>query len=111
MQTSQELPSGKTTLPPAYGEIRRMIDNKRVGIRLEAIRKALGYKSGEAFAADLLGVDKSQYSLIKSGKRRLSLDSALMLRTLRRIPLDYVYFGDGLQQLPADIAEVLRRAA
>lgn len=88
-----------------------MIDNKRVGIRLEAIRKACGFDSQEDFAAELLGVDKSTYTLIKKGERRLSLDSALKLRTMRRIPLDYVYFGDGLSQLPADLAEALRAAA
>lgn len=87
-----------------------MTDNKRIGRRLEALRKALGFASQEAFAVEI-GLDKSTYSSLKSGERRLSLDTALLLRNQYRIPLDFLYFGDALEALPANLAETLKRAA
>ncbi len=110
MQTSQGLSSGETTLRTTGAQIVGMTDNKRIGRRVEAIRKALGFESQEEFAIEI-GLNKSTYSQIKTGERRLSLDTALVMRTQYRIPLDYLYFGDALGQLPIDIAEVLKRAA
>jgi transcriptional regulator with XRE-family HTH domain len=87
-----------------------MTDNKRIGRRLEAIRKALGFDSQEEFALEI-GLDKSTYSSLKTGTRRLSLDTALLLRNQYRIPLDYLYFGDALEALPSNLADALKRAA
>lgn len=72
-----------------------------VGLRLEALRKALGITEMKDFAV-LIGIDPSSYTKIKDGKKPLK--SEMGYRAGRRfgVSMDYFYDGD-VSRLPESL--------
>lgn len=88
-----------------------MIDPPEViGPRLKALRLAVGCKTQIAFAKEL-GMDKSTYNPWENGERPLTFIGALLIRKRYRIPLDYLFFGEARDELPAKVARNLDAAA
>jgi len=88
-----------------------MIDPpETIGPRLKALRKALGYKSQVAFAKSI-GVEKNTYNPWETGSRALTFEGACSIHKNHRIPLDYLFFGEQLDQLPAKVHRELMQAA
>jgi transcriptional regulator with XRE-family HTH domain len=88
-----------------------MIDPpKIIGARLRALRKAVDCKTQVAFAKSI-GVEKNTYNPWEKGERPLTFEGALLIRKRYRIPLDYLFFGEGEQELPAGIWRKLQDVA
>lgn len=88
-----------------------MIDPpKVVASRLKALRLAVGCKTQVAFAKSI-GVDKSTYNVWEKGQRPLTFEGALLIRKRYRVPLDYLFFGEAIDELPAGILIKLQQAA
>lgn len=81
------------------------IDPAEVGLRLEAVRTAIGMEK-RAFA-DIIGVDPSTYSKIIRGKAGLRADNAYLIAEKFGVPMDYIYRGR-LTDLPESLANALR---
>ena len=80
-----------------------------VGKRLAETRVALGYDSQEEFAK-ALGLTKSTYNPYETGKRQLTLNSALLIYSRFHVPINWLFNGDP-SQLPNHIHKLLIRAA
>lgn len=88
-----------------------MIDPPEIiGPRLEALRIACGYRSQTKFAAKI-GVGKSTYNPWENGTRPLTFEGACLIRKHFRIPVDYLFFGDFADEIPARILKRLQEAA
>lgn len=108
VQTSQVFALRKTTFRPENVEIGGMIDPPEIiGQRLERLRIELGFKTQTAFA-DALGIDKSTYSLYKTGDRQLTFETACLIRQNWGISLDWLFFGDLHQSAIQTMAKIGR---
>ena len=86
-----------------------MSESKAVANRLVRTRLALGYEEQAEFCRQI-GVDKTVYNPFEKGRRRISLDVAIAIKSRFGIPLDWIYCGD-LTHLPGEIYAKLRTAA
>lgn len=108
VQTSQVFAFRKTTFSAKDVEIGGMIDPPDIiGKRLEALRVELGFKTQTAFA-EALGIDKSTYSLYKTGDRQLTFETACLIRQNWGISLDWLFFGDLHQSAIQTMAKIGR---
>jgi transcriptional regulator with XRE-family HTH domain len=88
-----------------------MIDPpEKVGQRLKRLRVALGYHTQVAFAAEI-GVEKNTYNPWEKGSRELTFEGACLIRKRFRIPLDYLFFGQLMDELPSSVVKKLRDVA
>lgn len=88
-----------------------MIDPaKTIGARLKALRLAVGCKTQVAFAKSI-GVEKNTYNPWEKGERLLTFEGAILIRKRYRVPLDYLFFGEAVDELPAGILTKLQQAA
>lgn len=71
-----------------------MIDPAKViGNRLRNLREALGFDTQVAFAAEL-GIEKNTYNPYEKGSRRLTFETACLIRQKFKIPIDWLFWGD-----------------
>lgn len=111
VRTCQGFAGRETTLPGVRAEIRDMIDPPSViGSRLKALREAVGCKTQVAFAKSI-GVEKNTYNPWEKGLRPLTFEGALLIRKRYRVPLDYLFFGEAVDELPAGILTKIQQAA
>ncbi len=111
VRNCQGFATHKTTFPSIYGPIRPMIDPPEiVGPRLKALRLALGVKTQTAFAK-AIGVGISTYNPWEKATRPLTFEGACLIRAKYHIPLDYLFFGDALDELPNKVVTYLKSAA
>lgn len=111
VQTCQGFADRGTTFPDVHAEITAMHDDATIiGPRLKELRLALGYKTQSAFADDL-GLDKSTYNPWEKGNRPLTFEGACLIRKKFKIPLDYLFFGDAIDELPMRVVRNLGKAA
>lgn len=111
MRTRQECADCETTQSPPHVDIRGMIDAPEViGARLKAIRLALEFKSQVAFAK-ALGVEKNTYNPWEKGTRPLTFEAACRIHNKFRIPLDYLFWGESAEEIPAKVYRRLNEAA
>lgn len=88
-----------------------MIDAPEIiGPRLKALRIALGVRRQSEFA-ESIGIEKQTYNPWEKGTRALTFEGALLIRKRYRIPLDYLFFGEAIDELPAKVHRNLRDAA
>ena len=88
-----------------------MIDPPEViGGRLKLLRKALGYNSQVEFAKRI-GVEKNTYNPWETGARPLTFEGACLIRKQFRIPLDYLFYGDAIEEIPAKVYRKLMEIA
>ncbi len=88
-----------------------MIDPPTVlGPRLKALRLALGVPTQVEFAK-AIGVEKHTYNPWEKGSRPLTFEGACLIRRKYHIPLDYLFFGEAVDELPAKVVNYLKRAA
>jgi hypothetical protein len=73
--------------------------NKTVGKRLRHMRRALGYRHANMFAA-YLGVPPTRWNNLENGFPLSKEISFLLLRKVSGLSLDWLYFGrtDGLSE-------------
>lgn len=111
-RTCQAFANSETTLAVGCGQFGGMLTDppEVIGARLEALRLACGCKTQQEFA-DEIGVEKNTYNPWEKGERPLSLNGALRIRKRFRIPLEYLFFGELEDQLPAKVAKNLEKAA
>lgn len=113
VRTSQEFAGRETTIPLNNARISGMIDPPEIiGPRLKALRIALGYKKQTDFAK-AIGVEKNTYNPWEKGKggRELTFEGACLIRAKFKIPLDYLFFGDHAEEMPAKVYKILVEAA
>lgn len=111
LRTCQGFASRETTFPPDHVPISSMIDEpKIVGARLKALRLAVDCRTQIEFAKEI-GVEKNTYNPWEKGTRALTFEGALLIRKRYRVPLDYLFFGDAADELPARIVKKLQDAA
>lgn len=88
-----------------------MIDPPEVlGPRLAALRLALGVETQVEFAK-AIGVEKNTYNPWENGKRPLTFEGACLIRRKYHIPLDYLFFGEAVEELPSKVVKALKKAA
>ena len=88
-----------------------MIDPPEImGPRLKRLRLALGFRTQVEFAKKI-GIEKNTYNPFETGKRPLTFEVACSIRRKFKIPVDYLFWGDNEDQLPAGILRKLERAA
>lgn len=111
LRTCQEFAKGETTFSGGYGAIPGMTDPPEiVGQRLKTLRLALEFKSQTAFAK-AIGVEKNTYNPWEKGTRALTFEGACKIRKRFNVPLDYLFFGDAIDELPAKIVRRISNAA
>ena len=81
-----------------------------IGPRLKALRTAVGCKTQVAFAKEI-GVEKNTYNPWEKGERPLTFEGALLIRKRYRVPLDYLFFGEAVDEIPAGILNKIQQAA
>lgn len=88
-----------------------MIDPPKViGARLKALRLALEFRTQTAFAREI-GVEKNTYNPWEKGTRPLTFEAACLIRNRFNVPLDYLFFGAAIDEMPAKIVRRLNQAA
>jgi len=88
-----------------------MIDPPEIiGPRLKALRKAIGYESQTAFAKEI-HVEKNTYNPWETGARPLTFEGACNIKDRFRIPLDYLFYGEAAEEMPAKVYRKLTEAA
>ena len=65
---------------------------KAMGIRLKIMREFLGFKA-DVFA-ESIGLGRTSYYGNEQGRSRFSVNSAMKVRALYRVPLDFTLCGD-----------------
>lgn len=111
LRTCQEFASRETTFPRLHVPIAGMIDTPDViGPRLKALRIACGYRTQQSFAA-AIGVERNTYNPWEKGVRPLTFEGAILIRKRFHIPLDYLFYGDLQDDIPARILARLQEAA
>lgn len=111
LRTSQGFASRETTSSADYGSVGPMIDPPEIiGLRLKTLRLALGCRTQVEFAKKL-GIEKNTYNPFETGKRPLTFEVACSIRRKFKIPVDYLFWGDSEDQLPAGILNKIDRAA
>ena len=75
--------------------------------RLRELRATTGL-SQEKFA-ESVGLGYGQWSNFESARQRIGIDAALTLTRKMFVSLDWIYTGNGMQYLPPDLREALRR--
>lgn len=79
-------------------------DIKQIADRLIATREAMGLNQSEF--AKTIGLTKSTYNPFEKKGRRITLDAALRMWKVHRIPLHWTYLGDP-SDLPVKIYQKL----
>lgn len=111
LRTGQGFASRETTFQEKNARILGMIDPpETIGPRLKALRIALGYKKQTEFAK-AIGVEKNTYNPWEKGGRELTFEGACLIRAKFKIPLDYLFFGDHAEEMPAKVYKILVEAA
>lgn len=111
LRTSQAFATRETTIPVDCGSLSPMIDPPEIiGPRLKALRLALECPTQTVFAKKL-GIEKNTYNPFEKGTRELTFETACLIRKRFKIPLDYLFWGDMEDQLPAAVSRRLSRAA
>lgn len=111
MRTSQGFATRETTIFYGHGPIKAMIDDPDIiGPRLRALRLALGIETQVEFA-ESIGVEKNTYNPWEKGSRPLTFDGACKIRKKYHIPLDYLFYGESMDELPMKVIKNLRQAA
>ncbi len=88
-----------------------MIDPPHIiGPRLRRIRIALGVGKQAEFAASI-GVEKNTYNPWEKGSRSLTFSGACLIRDHHKIPLDYLFYGASIDELPSSIRKKLHPQA
>lgn len=110
-RTCQGFADCETTILPGHVPIGRMVDDPKViGRRLRALRVALGINKQIDFARSI-GVEKQTYNPWEKGARPLTFEGACLIRKRYNIPLDYLFYGAAVGDLPAKILEKINEAA
>lgn len=65
---------------------------RRIGLRLEAIRLATGYRTKTKFA-ETIGLSPQGYNSYASGSERIGVDAAIRVSNRFGASLDYIYRG------------------
>jgi transcriptional regulator with XRE-family HTH domain len=81
-----------------------------IGPRLKALRLACGHRWQKDFAKEI-GVEKNTYNPWETGKRELTFEGALLIRKRFKVPLDYLFFGEMIEEIPGRILKRLQDAA
>lgn len=76
--------------------------------RLLAVRLSLGYEHQDKFAKQI-GVAKNTYNPFETGERTLSWNVALLIRKRFHIPVEWLFFGENEDRLPAKVDKYLQR--
>lgn len=76
--------------------------------RLRELREALGHT--QATMAQIAGINRTTWNNYETGLRRISLDEALKVCSATGATLDWIYRGEGIGQLPRDLALKLRQS-
>lgn len=109
-QTCQGFASCETTFSSGRGEVPPMPDSvKVIAARLIRTRLALGYDTQAEFA-ETLGLGKGTYNPFETGQRRISLEAAIKMREVHKIPLDWIFCGDHAG-LPVRVHQAILKAA
>lgn len=88
-----------------------MIDPPQIiGRRLRALRIACGFRTQTEFA-EHIGVEKNTYNPWEKGTRPLTFEGAALIRRRFRVPVDYLFWGDLEEEIPARILKRLQEAA
>jgi DNA-binding XRE family transcriptional regulator len=106
LQICQGFADRKATDGGGCGEITLMARTRiqlinETAARLKTTRLALNHKKQNEFA-QILGVDKSSYNLMETGKRPVTLDVGLALYVKFGISLDWLFLGNAAQ-LPSHL--------
>lgn len=64
---------------------------KSIGKRLVRTREALGYSQAQ-FCREI-GIERNQYNPFEKGRRRITVDVALLILDRFEISLDWIYAG------------------
>jgi transcriptional regulator with XRE-family HTH domain len=75
--------------------------------RLRELREAMGYS--QATMARIAGIGPTTWNNYETAIRRISLDEAMKVCSATGATLDWIYRGEGIGQLPRDLALKLRR--
>lgn len=78
---------------------------KVIASRLRNLRIALGFTTQVAFA-QALGIAKHTYNPFEKGTRDLTFDTACRIRVKFKIPIDWLFWGDG-DELPYHVKSKL----
>jgi len=111
LRTCQGFAVGETTSPDGHAPIVAMIDRPEiVAARLRRLRQACGFKTQTAFAK-AIGVEKNTYNPWEKGTRELTFEGACLIRKRFHIPVDYLFWGDLQDEIPARILKQIQDAA
>ena len=83
-------------------------DMAAIGRRLKLLRYALGYHGhGDMTAfANMVGItNPSQWTQYEKGGKRIQIDVAINVSIATGVPLDWIYLGTLLTQVPSQIRE------
>lgn len=81
-----------------------------IGPRLKALRMALGFKTQLSFAKSL-SIEKNTYNPFEKGTRPLTFEVACKIRKKHKVPVDYLFWGEDEDRMPAWILKNLDQAA
>lgn len=111
-RTCQEFADRETTFPPSHVPIEGMLTDppEIIGARLKALRKALQIKTQVEFAKSL-SIEKNTYNAYETGERPLTFETACKIKRKYRIPVDYLFWGDDAERMPAWVLKNLGKAA
>lgn len=76
----------------------------QIALRLQRLRKHLGYDTHAAFAA-ACGLTRTAYTQYEAGSRRLTIDAAKAICRTTHVTLDWLYFGE-IHGLPAMLRDL-----
>ena len=81
-----------------------------IGARLETVRVAKGFKTQVAFA-EAIGIEKNTYNPFINGERTLSWQTALLVRKKFKVPVQWLFFGEDEDDLPAWLYKTIKATA
>lgn len=111
LRTCQVFADREMTFREPHSPIQGMLDPpETIGRRLKAVRLAVGCRTQTDFAR-AIGVEKNTYNPWEKGTRPLTFEGALLIRKRYKIPLDYLFFGEAQDEIPARILNNLQNAA
>ena len=91
---------------------RKSDDNRSaeaVGRRLHTLRMALGYASKQGAFARVLGITQQAWNNYESGRRKISVDQALLVMDITGVTLDWIYCGHSAG-VPLALSERIAKA-
>ncbi len=111
-RTCQEFAICETTFPPDHVPLGGMLTDppEVIGPRLIALRAALDGMSQSAFAKSL-HIEKNTYNEYEKGKRPLTFLTACKIKKIHKIPVEYLFWGENADHMPAWVRKNLDKAA